>query len=271
MNRMNRTNRMNRMNRRKFLAGAAAGAALAGPAGTPAQEKEKPLVYFEFRFFRLRQGEQVARFNKASAQIMALVEKHKLSPVGFFDTVIGSDSPSLVELLQWTSLAQREEASKEIFSDPDYRRIMTDLEPGTEPAFQKIDIFVARATPYSPVLSPSPAGQQPRLFELRVYRSPTFRQLEALHERFGGAEIKIFHRCGIHPVLYGSTTIGPDMPNLVYLTPFDSLAEREKAWAAFGADPEWRKVRAASIAKSGQIVGNSSITILRARPNSHIR
>ncbi len=33
------------------------------------------------------------------------------------------------------------------------------------------------------------------------------------------------------------------MPNLTYVIPFEDLAAREKAWDAFGADPEWLKVR----------------------------
>jgi hypothetical protein len=29
------------------------------------------------------------------------------------------------------------------------------------------------------------------------------------------------------------------MPNLTYLIPFATMADREKAWEAFSADPEW--------------------------------
>src|SRR5262249_54427490 len=98
---------------------------------------------------------------------------------------------------------------------------------------------------------------------LRVYHSPTQRQLRALHERFSGSEIKIFHRVGVHPILYSSTVIGPNMPNLTYLTPFATLADREKAWEAFGADAEWIKVRKESIDRAGQIANQIGITLLR--------
>jgi NIPSNAP len=69
----------------------------------------------------------------------------------------------------------------------------------------------------------------PRVFEWRSYHSLAFSRLKAL-------QCKIFPRVGIHPVLYAN---GPDVPNFAYLIPFDNLAAREKAWAAFGADPEW--------------------------------
>jgi len=97
------------------------------------------------------------------------------------------------------------------------------------------------------------------------------RQNRLLHERFAGPEIRIFHRVGVHPILYTTTLIGPNMPNLTYLTPFASLAEREKAWEAFGADPEWIKVRKESIDKGGQITNQISITLLRPAEYSPIQ
>jgi len=72
-------------------------------------------------------------------------------------------------------------------------------------------------------------------------------------------------------VLYSSTYIGPYHPNLTYLTPFDDLAAREKAWAAFGADPEWVKVRNESIARSGQISSVIQVSLFKAAAYSPVR
>src|SRR5258708_38398213 len=103
------------------------------------------------------------------------------------------------------------------------------LESGAEPAFESVDSSVVEAADYSPEIKPE-ASDTPRIFEVRVYHSPTFRQLGLLHERFRGPEIKIFHRAGIHPILYGSTVIGANIPNLTYLLLFTYLAAHEKAW-----------------------------------------
>ena len=111
----------------------------------------------------------------------------------------------------------------------------------------------------------------PRVFELRVYHSPTFRQNKALHQRFSGAEIKIFHRVGVNPILYSTTVFGAGRPNLTYLIPFDTLAAREKAWAAFSADEEWVRVRQESIDRAGQISIVSNISLYKAMPYSPIR
>ena len=42
---------------------------------------------------------------------------------------------------------------------------------------------------------------------------------------------------------------------------WESLAEREKKWAAFGADPEWQKARAET-EENGAIVANVKNFIL---------
>jgi hypothetical protein len=61
------------------------------------------------------------------------------------------------------------------------------------------------------------------------------------------------------------------MPNLTYVIPFENLAAREKAWDAFGADPEWIKVRKESIDKHGQISSVMQISLYRATAYSPIR
>jgi hypothetical protein len=128
------------------------------------------------------------------------------------------------------------------------------------------------ATDFSPeIVPPAEKPKSPRYFEMRVYHSPTQRQLAMLHERFAGAEVKIFHRSGVNPILYANTIAGPDMPNLTYIIPFATLADREKAWGAFGADPEWIKVRDESVAKGGQIVAYQNMSLWRATSFSPIQ
>jgi hypothetical protein len=260
------------MDRRSFGA-ALSGIAAAGFAQAQRNERgARRAQYYEFRHYKLTQGDRPQRMNQfASQRLIPLLEKHKFGPAGFFNVVFGEHTPSLIGLLSYGSLAEREELWSKLGRDPDWQKAVTDLEAAPEAPFARADSYLVRAASYAPELLASPKEQQPRYFELRVYRSPTERQLRALNERFGGPEVRIFHRVGIHPILYGETVIGPGMPNLVYLTPFETLAERDKAWQAFGADPEWQKVRKESIERGGQVVQDSSITLLRAAAFSPIR
>jgi hypothetical protein len=157
-------------------------------------------------------------------------------------------------------------------ADQALEKAFADWQAGAEPPFEQQNNVLLEAADYSPEIVPlDPPPATPRIFELRVYHSPTQRQLKALHERFGGPETRIFHRVGVNPVLYGSTVIGPNMPNLTYLTPFTDLAAREKAWNAFAADPEWVKVRQASVEQHGQITLINQMSLYRATAYSPIR
>lgn len=43
-----------------------------------------------------------------------------------------------------------------------------------------------------------------------------------------------------------TTLVGPDSNDLTYMLEWESLADREKKWNAFFADPEWNQVKAES-------------------------
>ena len=138
-------------------------------------------------------------------------------------------------------------------------------------AYESLAVHHLRATPYSPLLTPSAPDAPPRYFEVRLYQAKNAAQMVPLHERFAGPEIPIFHRCGIHPVLYAETTAGRNMPNLVYFTPFASLAQREQAWNTFRADPEWVRVRTAHAAQHGPIPKSIEISLYKATAYSPVR
>jgi hypothetical protein len=121
-------------------------------------------------------------------------------------------------------------------------------------------------------IPPVETGRAPRVFELRTYESNspvTLKRKIGMFEE--GGEIAIFRRVGLTPVFFGETIAGRRMPNLTYLLAYDSLAAREKNWAAFLADPEWQKLRAKPGLSDAEIVSNISNIMLRPLPFSPIR
>jgi len=115
-------------------------------------------------------------------------------------------------------------------------------------------------------------GQRPaRIFELRMYESNNGSTLARKIKMFNDAEIKIFKRLGMQPVFFGETIVGARMPNLVYMLSFENLAARDKLWQAFGADPEWQKLRSLPGNADAEIVSNIGNAILRPLPFSDIR
>ncbi|MBR1168845.1 NIPSNAP family protein [Bradyrhizobium sp. DASA03005] len=98
------------------------------------------------------------------------------------------------------------------------------------------------------------------IYEMRVYRCLPGR-LPALLKRFEAATLKIWEKHGIKQAGFFTTVIGESNQELTYFLAWDSLAEREKKWAAFMTDPDWMKARAES-ESDGQIVANIVSQIL---------
>ncbi|HEX4892020.1 MAG TPA: NIPSNAP family protein [Hyphomicrobiaceae bacterium] len=98
------------------------------------------------------------------------------------------------------------------------------------------------------------------LYELRVYDCCPGR-LPNLLNRFQNHTLRIWEKHGIRQGGFWTTLIGNSNQRLTYFLVWESLAEREKKWAAFQADPEWIKARAES-EKDAPIVANVISEIL---------
>jgi hypothetical protein len=92
------------------------------------------------------------------------------------------------------------------------------------------------------------------IYETRVYRCLPGR-LPALLKRFETITLKLWEKHGIRQAGFFTTLVGESNQELTYLLAWESLADREKKWAAFQADPEWIAARAQTEADV-QIVGN---------------
>jgi hypothetical protein len=256
------------MDRRSFVG-------VLGAVSALAASPEKRTHFYALESFKLKAGTQLPRLHDHFGKTL-LPRLNGLwnGPKIFLEAIVAPHMPQVLVVYGFSSLDEMWGIHSKVLADPDLAKAFESLESGPEsspePSFDTLDTTLVEAAPYSPEITPTTSGK-PRIFELRVYHSPTYRQLGALHDRFAGPEIKIFHRSGIHPILYSSTLIGQNIPNLTYLIPFDSLAHRESAWSAFTADPEWVKVRKESIDKHGQISSVQNISLWRAADYSPIK
>ena len=92
------------------------------------------------------------------------------------------------------------------------------------------------------------------IYEMRVYRCVPGR-LPALLKRFDTITLKLWAKHGIKQAGFFTTLIGESNQELTYFLAWESLADREKKWAAFQGDQEWITARAQTEA-DGQIVAN---------------
>jgi hypothetical protein len=76
------------------------------------------------------------------------------------------------------------------------------------------------------------------IYELRIYNAVPGR-LPALISRFQNRTLRIWDKHGIRQAGFWTTLVGQSIQQLTYMLAWESLAEREKRWGAFIADPEW--------------------------------
>lgn len=107
------------------------------------------------------------------------------------------------------------------------------------------------------------------IHELRIYHCVSGR-LPDLNRRFETITLKIWAQHGIRPVGFWTTLVGDDNNALHYLLEWDSLAERERIWNAFAADPKWLAARAET-EKNGPIVARIENRMLAPTGYSKLR
>ncbi len=96
------------------------------------------------------------------------------------------------------------------------------------------------------------------IYEIRVYEAADGKA-DAMKARFKNEVVKRFPGHGIE--LLGVFESATDASRLTYLTRFKSEEDRSQAWAAFGADPEWRAIKAASEV-NGPLLKNQTVSVL---------
>jgi NIPSNAP len=107
------------------------------------------------------------------------------------------------------------------------------------------------------------------IYELRVYRCVPGR-LPALLKRFDTITLDLWKRHGIRQAGFWTTLVGESNQDLYYLLAWESLADREKKWNAFIADPEWLAKRAET-ERDGQIVASVSNQLLQPTAFSSVK
>ncbi|WP_439587145.1 NIPSNAP family protein [Hydrogenophaga sp.] len=102
------------------------------------------------------------------------------------------------------------------------------------------------------------------IHELKRYEA-NLHKADALRARFLTVTLPIFSRLGITVRHYWTHPSEPDA--MYYLAEFPDEASRTAAWAAFGADAQWKAAKAAS-EKEGPLLASQTTVLLHPQPLS---
>jgi len=103
-----------------------------------------------------------------------------------------------------------------------------------------------------------------RIYEYRSYESPTENaHLRKVHMFNEGEEIALFKQLNFNAIFYSKAIIGSRLPNLIYMTSFNDMADRDAHWKAFGASPLWKSI--STMPKYMKSVNRNETVLMTAR------
>ena len=116
----------------------------------------------------------------------------------------------------------------------------------------------------------SPSEKDTRVFQLRIYESPSVKTGQKKIEMFNVAEIDIFRRTGLNPVFFGESITGTKLPNLTYMLGFDNEEAQKTAWKKFVKHPDWTALKSKPEYADKKILCGITNILLKPAPYSQI-
>ena len=210
-------------------------------------------MLYELRVYDAMPGKLGALNDRFAKHTTGFFKNHGIGIVGFWTAVIGTGN-QLTYILSFDDMADREEKWGAFQNNSDWHKVRADSErDGTLVA--SVQNSFMRLTSYSPEPKIST-----NLQELRVYQAVPGK-LPALNSRFADHTTHLFEKHGIRNVGYWTHDVGANN-HLCYMAGHAGLADREKNFAAFGADPDWQKARAES-ERDGPLTVKTQSSILQ--------
>jgi hypothetical protein len=243
--------------------------AASGVAG--AAHHEQSQHYLEMRTFTFEKRSSANRFHRflEEAAIPA-VNRMGIKPVGVFRGIYGAGSLTTYVLLPHSSMESVVHFFENLMSDEEFQKSGAEglNASHTDPLYTRMESNLMLAFKDMPHVE-APDTSKDRIFELRRYESHSVKANKKKIEMFNeGGEIAIFRRTGLHPVFFGESIVGPNLPNLTYMLTFADMAERDKNWGTFVNDPEWEAL--SGDPQYDNTVSNIEDTILRPTDFSQI-
>jgi len=271
------------MKRREFLAGTAATAAgmMTLTSGAIAAD-DKPAAkkdIYELRLYQVEPDSRLKRTFKSDADarrkrldvflcevMVPALNRIGISPVGAFESRDGKVRDVHV-LLRHDSAESVMTTTARLLGDEKFvkdSKAYLEL-PQDDPLYTRIESTMMLAFDRWPKIQLPDAGK-PRIFQMRTYESHSMLRGVKKIEMFNSAgEIDLFLKCGITPVFFGESIVGPILPNLTYMITFPDTDAQKTAWAKFIGSPEWDKLKNDPQYKDTV----SNITNLELKPTSY--
>jgi hypothetical protein len=216
-------------------------ASLNAGANSPAR------AYYQLKIYHYKNKDQEIRLDQYLQQAyVPAIHRAGIKQVGIFKLVTQQDSDKRIYVFTpFSSLDKLAGIEQLLQADAKYLadgKDYVEAEYKNAP-YDRIESIILQAFPGMPstAVPNLTAAKADRVYELRSYESATEKyNVNKVHMFNTGDEIGLFKRLGFNAVFYSEVISGSRMPNLMYMTTFNSKADRDKHWEAFGNDAQWK-------------------------------
>lgn len=219
---------------------------------TGAFGKKAAKEVYQLKIYRLKNNEQVARVDSflKDAYLPAL-HRYGIEKVGVFKPITNDTAKvkKVYVLIPFKSLERFYKLHAALENDKDYKTNGASyMGPAyNNPAYERVESVLMEAFYMQPKyqMPDLKSTVTDKVYELRSYESATDKLYAGKVDMFNaGGETALFKRLGFNAIFYASVLSGSQMPNLMYMTSFENIDERNAHWKTFGNDPEWKTLSA---------------------------
>ncbi len=258
------------MDRRNFLASSSAAGLASGSASAADSESNQ---VFELRCYKLRysKANQFVRLTEfLESEHLPMARRVGIVP-GYFRVTLGEFTPRVYTLCAYDSLADMADKLEVQRADKAWVRADDEYGSHDDAPYDRVESWLLRAFDGMRSIEVPDVPEVPRAFDLRIYEQETFRDTREKMRMFNEEEIQIFRDCGINPLFFGETIVGPHMPNLIYMSHYADMDARARAWATFGKSEAWNRIKNRPGWSNADIVATVTNIHLAGLPFSPIR
>lgn len=264
------------MQRRQFLSASLATSALAVTGASNGQTPASPgREFYQLRRYSLYSGPQAGLTEHfvSDALIPALMRRG-MGPIGAFRLEFGQETPQTLVLIPGPSVEGLARLDLDLAKDAEFLKAADPFwsAPANAPSFLRVEYSLLAAFEGWPKITPPPgaATKAKRIYQMRTYESPSYRDHVRKVEMFNNGEFDIFKASGFNPVFFGDTIVGTRMPSLTYMLSVPDAAAMDAHWNAFRDNPEWKKLSSDQKYAFEPIVSNISNLVLSPLASSQV-
>ncbi len=231
--------------------------------------KKAKREFYQITIYHYNQPEQEKMLdNYLQHALLPALHRMQLSNVGVFKAIANdtSNAKTMYVLIPLTSLdlvskIEDKLAADKVYQDSGAQYINA---PYTAAPYNRMEVLLLKSFHLTPILQ-LPKLNSPkkdRVYELRSYESATEKIFRNKVHMFNeGDEIGLFKRLNFNAIFYSEVIAGNKIPNLMYMTSFENMQDRNEHWKNFVNDPYWKKL--SSMPEYQKNVSHIDITFLR--------